>query len=87
MENIPVAWVNPRPTLSDNATITMLRSLNPHLASMPKPANMIEPNMIMVQPPNTACGIVVSNVPTTGKIPPDNHDAGTGGNGKAIHYS
>ena len=70
MENMPVACVKPSPTLSDKATMTMLRSLKPHFANMPKPANMMEPNMMMVHPPNTACGMVVSKVPTTGKIPP-----------------
>ena len=70
MANRPDACVNPRPMLSESEMIIMLRSLKPHLANIPNPANIIEPNMMTVHPPRTACGIVVSSVPTMGKMPP-----------------
>ena len=60
MLNISVAWVNPSPTLSDMLTIIRLRLENPHLATMPNPAKRMEPNIMMVQQPNTAWGIDVS---------------------------
>ena len=37
---------------------------------MPKPANKMLPNIMMVQPPSTGCGMVVSAVPMAGNRPP-----------------
>ena len=52
--NMPVADVKPRPTLSERLTMTMLRWEKPVRAIMPKPAKRMLPNIMMVQPPNTA---------------------------------
>ena len=70
MLNISLLAVKPRPTLSEVATMTRLRWLLPQRATMLMPAKRILPNIIMVQPPNTACGMVVSTKPTAGKMPP-----------------
>ena len=54
MVNMPDAWVKPRPMLSDRDTTIILRLENPHLDIIPKPANIMEPNIMMEQPPSTA---------------------------------
>ena len=54
MANMPVAWVKPRPTLSERLTMTMLRCENPLRAIIPKPAKRMLPNIMIVQPPKTA---------------------------------
>lgn len=68
--NICDADVNPRPVLKDKLTIIMLRCEKPLFAIMPNPAKRMEPNIMMVQPPRTACGMVVRRVPTGGNRPP-----------------
>ena len=67
---MPDAWVKPSPMLSASDTIIMLRLEKPHLASIPKPANIIEPNIMMEHPPRTACGMVVRSMPKAGNTPP-----------------
>ena len=37
---------------------------------MPNPANRMLPNIMIVQPPSTACGIVVRAAPIAGNTPP-----------------
>ena len=61
--------VNPRPMLRDNAAMVIFRCENPHLLIICKPLTTIVPNIIMVQPPNTASGSVASNAPKNGKMP------------------
>lgn len=48
MLNMPVAWVKPRPTLSERFTITILRCEKPVRAIIPKPAKRMLPNIMNV---------------------------------------
>jgi len=41
----------------------------PHLAIRLKPVNIIEPDIMTVQPPRTAWGMLVRTTPMTGKRP------------------
>lgn len=54
--------VNPSPTLSDNAAITIFLCENPHLLIICRPLTTIVPNIIIVQPPSTA--FVIATSPT-----------------------
>ena len=61
--------VNPSPTLSDNAAITIFLCENPHLLIICRPLTTIVPNIIIVQPPSTASGSVERMAPKAGNIP------------------
>ena len=61
--------VKPRPMASERLTMIMLRWEKPQRAIMPKLAKTMLPNIIMVQPPSTAWGMVARIAPMAGTKP------------------
>ena len=55
-ENMPCTCVKPMPMVKLRAAMAILRCVKPASAIIWKPESTIVPNIMMVQPPSTACG-------------------------------
>ena len=64
---MPDVCVSPTPIANASDTMTIVRSSNSHSLSILIPSYIIEPNIITVQPPRTACGRELKNAPSGGK--------------------
>ena len=65
-KKFPDVCVRPTPILNDNDTIIIVLSSNLHSFSILIPSYMIDPNIITVHPPSTACGSELKNAPSGG---------------------
>lgn len=62
-KKFPDVCVSPTPMQNVNETIIIVLSLNSHSFSIFIPSYIIEPNIITVHPPKTACGSELKNAP------------------------
>ena len=65
-KKFPDVCVRPTPILNDSDTIIIVLSSNLHSFSILIPSYMIDPNIITVHPPSTACGSELKNAPSGG---------------------
>ena len=65
-KKFPDVCVSPTPIQNAKDTITIVRSSNSHSFNILIPSYMIEPNIITVHPPSTACGRELKNAPSGG---------------------
>ena len=65
-KKFPEVWVKPTPIQKDRETMIIVRSSNLQFLSIFIPSYIIDPNIITVQPPKTACGKELKKAPSGG---------------------